>query len=321
MADIKVYQVDEPYLKLNCSLGEAPHWEEKHNSLRFVDLIKRQVHYIDLEKGPDSHRVQQLVFSIGITGDIDGDDERFVFAGKHGYGIVNRITGDWKYIKLAWSDEDFNSGKDQWFRANDGGIDSEGRFWASWMNDQLIKRPSAEAVLMRLDPDLSLSTHVTDLTIPNGTRWSPSNTTLYLADSPTGLISQHDFDAKTGGLSNERPFYKIEDDSLPGDAVPDGHCIDVDGNVWTAVHGRGKVLQISPEGKLLAEIRLPTRCVTCPVFVGDNLFITSMKDESPDEGEGWQRSKELAGSLFKVHVGTTGIKSYKFKPTVELPKV
>lgn len=47
-----------------------------------------------------------------VTGDIEGDDERFVFAGKHGFGVANRQTGEWKYIKPAWTEEEMNEGKD-----------------------------------------------------------------------------------------------------------------------------------------------------------------------------------------------------------------
>jgi len=46
MGDIKTYTVEEPFLHIECGLGEAPFWEEKSNTLRFVDIVKQKVHTI-----------------------------------------------------------------------------------------------------------------------------------------------------------------------------------------------------------------------------------------------------------------------------------
>lgn len=179
-------------------------------------------------------------------------------------------------------------------------------------------------VLMCLSSDLTLKTHIQDLAIPNGTRWSPSQKHFYIADSPTRKITRYDFNGTDGTINNPYDFFSVPKDDLPGDGVPDGHCLDEHGNLWLAVHGRGKVLQISPEGRVLSEVRLPTRCVTCPVFVGEDLYVTSMEDDNPGGEKEYAESKRLAGALFKVEgVGVRGMKSFKFKPAqgVRLPKV
>lgn len=104
-------------------------------------------------------------------------------------------------------------------------------------------------------------------------------------------------------MSNHRVFYKHD-----GEGEPDGHRVDVDGNVWHAVYGEGRVLKISPGGKLVGQINLPTRNITCVQFVGTELFITTAND---DAGEG--RSKELGGALFRVDVGATGLQPFELK--------
>jgi len=68
------------------------------------------------------------------------------------------------------------------------------------------------------------------------------------------------------------------------------------------------VLKISPEGKVVGKVELPTRNATCPEFVGTELFITTASD---DEGEG--ESKEYGGGLFRVDVGARGHEVFKFK--------
>ena len=312
MAEIKKYTVTEPYLKIDCALGESPFWEESTNTLRFVDVVKRQIHTIGLNVGPSSHQVlAELDISIGTTADIEGnDDGDFVFAGKHGFGIFYRKTKTYKYIKKVWTDEEAAQGKEHEMRFNDGGVDSEGRFWAGAMNDQLVKAPTNEGFLFRLDPDLSLHRVLSNVTIPNGISWNKANDTLYYADSPSKNIYAYSFDPATGTISDERIFYTVPEKA----GVPDGHVIDEEGYMWSAVHGTGKVIRISPEGKRVAEISLPTRCVTCPCFVGEDLFITSMEDEEPDK---YPDSLKYQGSVFRCHVGVRGVKPNKLKYRAE----
>jgi sugar lactone lactonase YvrE len=56
------------------------------------------------------------------------------------------------------------------------------------------------------------------------------------------------------------------------------------------------VVKISPEGKVVGEITYPTRAITCPVFVGTELWVTSAAEEDEKEVE----SKKYGGGVFKV---------------------
>lgn len=49
--------VPQPYLILDCDMGEAPFFEEDINTLRFLDIHKQHVHTVNLTKGPSSHRL------------------------------------------------------------------------------------------------------------------------------------------------------------------------------------------------------------------------------------------------------------------------
>ncbi|KAK8173870.1 hypothetical protein IWX90DRAFT_156539 [Phyllosticta citrichinensis] len=307
MTDIQVYTIDEPYVKLDCGLGEAPYWEQSTNTLRFVDIIKQRVHVVQLDQGPSSHKIlAELDVSIGTTADVKGNDEHFVFGGKHGYGFFHRKTGAYKYIHKYWTDDEVASGKEKLYRGNDGAVDSEGRFWVGTMNDPLVKAPTPTGTLFRFDPDGTLHRILEGVHIPNGISWTKDNRTMYFADSPTKTVWAYDFDATTGNISNKRPFFTVQDEN----GVPDGHALDEDGYMWCAVHGIGKVLRISPQGKLVAEIRVPTRCPTCPAFAGEDLYITSAADEEPEK---FPESTKLHGSLFKIHVGVKGVRPNRFK--------
>lgn len=142
--------------------------------------------------------------------------------------------------------------------------------------------------------------------IPNGISWTRDNKAMYFTDSPTKNIFKYDYDLETGSISNRQVFFHVED----GEGVPDGHAQDESGCLWVAVHGIGKVLRISPQGEILAEVKVPTRCPTCPTFVGDDLYITSAEDEQPDK---FPESLRYQGSLFKVHAGVQGCPPHRFK--------
>ena len=190
-------------------------------------------------------------------------------------------------------------------RCNDGAVDSRGRYWIGTMNDPKVKEPTDEGVLFRLDPDKSLHRMIEGMSIPNGMSWSSDDKVMYVTDSPSKNIYKYDFDAASGSISNRRVFFHLKDEN----AVPDGYAVDVNGCFWVALAGGGQVLRVSPQGEVTAQIVLPTRMITCPVFVGEDLFITTAEEEDPDK---YPDSARYAGSVFRVSVGVEGKPPLKF---------
>lgn len=267
---------------------------------------------MSLAEGPSSHKVvKQHDISIGCTADIEGNDTEFIFGGKYGYGICNRQTGEYRWIKKVWSEEEVKAGKPNKFRGNDGAVDSGGRFWVGFMFDPLVTEINNQGAVFRLNPDGTLDRPLDGITIPNGTTWNQTDDTMYFADSPFKTIYQFDYDAKSGNVSNKRPFFVMPEDNRYGeDAVPDGQCIDEEGYMWTALHGGSHVLRLSPKGEIVAEIKVPTSQPTCPCFVGDELVITSAGGSAD---EGGKPVDENAGSVFRINVGVRGLKRFRFK--------
>lgn len=148
MAEVKKYKITEPYLDLHCGLGEAPFWESARNTLRFVDILTNKVHFVDLTKGPSSHKQWDLDFSIGTTADIQDHPDEFIFGGKLGYGIANRETGATRWIKHMWNDEERRADgggkpgvgkhREERMRSNDGAVDVHGRYLVGTMNDPAV---------------------------------------------------------------------------------------------------------------------------------------------------------------------------------------
>lgn len=127
---------------------------------------------------------------------------------------------------------------------------------------------------------------------------------MYFTHTTAGVVHAWDYDTTTGATSNQREFYKHD-----GTGGLDGFRVDVDGNIWHAVYGESRVLKISAEGKLVGQVTLPTRNITCVQFAGTELIITSAgDDEGDDEG-----SRANGGNVFRVDVGVEGLDLFDFK--------
>ena len=114
---------------------------------------------------------------------------------------------------------------------------------------------------------------VTDMNLPNGIALSPDGRTLYVNNSrPDMFVRAYDV-SKGGELSNQRTLV-----SFPADpnvrGVPDGMKVDIKGNIWTT--GPGGISIISPKGKILGRIQLPTNSTNLAFGEdGHSVFFTS----------------------------------------------
>jgi sugar lactone lactonase YvrE len=141
-ASIKKWNVTEPYLNIHCGLGEAPYYEAATNTLRFVDIKKKQLHTVDLTSGPTSLKTLQFDMPVGVTADIEGVDSKknILVGGKSGVYVLDRETGKTVLLKRFYNSEE----NDKRLRSNDGAVDPQGRFWIGTMNDFWVGAPQAE---------------------------------------------------------------------------------------------------------------------------------------------------------------------------------
>ncbi|EFX00672.1 calcium homeostasis protein [Grosmannia clavigera kw1407] len=307
----QVWEVKEPYLNAHCLLGEGPFYETESNSVRFVDIRKRQLLTVDLAAGPSSLQVLQLDLAISVTADIRGVDPREqVLAGlKHGLAVLDRKTGSYEYVRkfsecantsgdVAADAIDYNR-----VRGNDGAADPHGRFWLGTMTDFDLGEFQPEGALYRFDGAKSGELTQAGLTIPNAIGWSPDGSVMYFTHTTANTLYAFDYSPVDGSLSNRRALYVH-----PGPGSPDGFRVDVDGYIWHAIYGGSCVLKISPvDGRVVGEVRPPTPNITCTQFVGTELFITTAanKEDTPEPDV-------LGGALFRIDVGVKGLPPYRF---------
>lgn len=304
---VQKWKITGPYLTVPCELGEAPFHEVNTNTLRFVDIKKHRLHTFSLDKGPISLKTRQLGMPVGVTADIEGVDSqrRILLGGKKGLAVFERDSGSWEYLNMFYDSME----RAERSRSNDGTVDSKGRLWIGTMNDFHVGTPQPEGSLFRFDSDLSRHLIKDGLSIPNGISWSKDDKTMYFVSSTDKNILAFDFDSATGNVSNERVFWTLE-----GEGDPDGHVPDSEGYLWQCIYGQGRVVRIATSGedagKIVGEVSVPTRCVTCPTFVGNELWITSAVEEDPEK---YPESAKFGGALFKIDVGIGGLPKHKFK--------
>jgi len=192
-------------------------------------------------------------------------------------------------------------------RMNDGACDPQGRFWAGTLADDF--RPGGGA-LYRLDPDGRVELMLNDLTISNGLAWSPDGATMYLVDSGPRLVHAFRFDQLAGDISHGRVLVEVAEQV----GTPDGLTVDVDGDVWVAIYGGGRVHRYSPEGVLREELLLPAAQTTSCAFAGrdlNRLYVTTATEGWSDEQ---RRAQPNAGLVYRFDTDGTGRPAAPFRP-------
>jgi L-arabinonolactonase len=163
------------------------------------------------------------------------------------------------------------------------------------------------SAVYRLDPDRSVTRLFGDVGCANGTCFSADGRTMFFADSFKGEIEQFDYGTATGRVSRRRTIGRT-----PRPGVPDGSCVDQEGHIWNAVWEGYRVERWSPDGRIVATVEVPVKKPTCCAFGGDDLatlFITSSRlgETADDLGR-----EPLAGNLFSVRPGVTGLADTAF---------
>ena len=282
-----ITQLNQSCVHLNAILGEGPLWHP----------LEACLYWLDIEAGMlfryHPHNDQIETFSLGKRAGC------FAFRQKGGL-IIATENG------LAYWDQ--NHGLSANFidlypsgaanMMNDGRVDAAGSFWVG------SKGPTGSSALFRLDPDGVVSTILEGVTISNGIDWSPDNRYCYYVDSGAATLYRYRFNLEQGILYAPEVFFQPSE--MARTSTPDGLCVDRAGNIWVAIWDGGCVLQLSPEGEVLQEVRLPVSRPTSLTFGGEDLcdlYITSATTElSPDA----LASQPLAGDFFHLRTQIPG---------------
>jgi gluconolactonase len=132
--------------------------------------------------------------------------------------------------------------EDKMNQPNDLAIAPDGTLFAS---DPDWKKKTGQ--VWRIDTAGKITLAAPDMGTTNGIEVSPDGKTLYVNESIQRNIWAFTI-AADGSLTEKRLFKKFDDFGF------DGMRCDVDGNLYVTRHGKGTVVKLSPQAKILQEI-------------------------------------------------------------------
>lgn len=303
------YQV-EVALPSRAELGEGPTWDDRTQSLLWVDIVAGRIHRFRPDLVTDvAADVGSTLGSVGLRA-----GGGLVLALADGLGLASadqvraalpedagRPPPGGRHAGVALDYErvpGFVVAGDA-VRFNDGKVDPEGRFLAGTMH---WHERDPLGALYQLEPGGQVSRLLKDVTVSNGLDVSDDCRTLYYVDSQGGGIDAFDRDPETGSLANRRQVAEVPRSG----GVPDGLTLDHEGCLWVAVWGAGQVRRFSPDGRLVGVVEVPAKQVTSVAFGGarlDELFITTARiGQAPTA----LAAQPRAGDLFWCRPGVSG---------------
>ena len=276
------------------TLGEGPVWDETRGVLWWVDISAGQVRRFEPGTGDDrAIDVGSLVGAVALR-----REGTLVVALAASLAVLNPDSGSLATLLPLHADR----GR---LRCNDGKCDPAGRLWVGRI--ALDAAPGAGS-LLRIDPDLAISTHLTGLTIPNGLGWSPDGRRMYFVDSTWREVREYPYDPASGSMGEGGILARFPDDG----SVPDGLTVDEEGHLWVSRWGGSCVDRVAPGGAVVERLELPVRWVTSCTFGGADLrdlYITTARGDATTAD---LRREPIAGRLFRCRPGVRGMLPARF---------
>jgi sugar lactone lactonase YvrE len=262
-------------------LGEGPTWDAAGARLLWVDIMRGEVHSYDPDTGADT-LVKRTGQHVGAAKPRAGGG--LVVNLRDGIGLYD-TDGSFRMLADLATDG---------VRGNDAAVAPDGSLWAGTM--RYDKRPGGGR-LYRISPHGDVTTVLDEVTISNGTGWSPDGRLMYYIDTPTRRIDVFDVDGPA--IHDRRTFVDVD-----GAGFPDGLTVDADGCVWTALWDGGQVRRYAPSGRLDRSIEIPAARTTACAFGGPDLrdlYITSARSDDPADAEPVDEpADDSAGFVFVV---------------------
>ncbi|XP_030386451.1 regucalcin isoform X2 [Scaptodrosophila lebanonensis] len=274
----------EPLPDSYAGLGEGPHWDAARQSLYFVDIEAPALLRYDYKQNK-TYRAQiegeQLAgFVLPIEGKPQefavGCGRRVVIVNWDGVAPVAKVERTLFEVQAAFEANRFNDAK----------TDPRGRLFAGTMRYIGDEFEHRHGELYRWEQGKQLAVVKTDVGISNGLAWDEKNKKFYYIDTTDYEVKSYDYDIETGVASNPKVIYDLRKTSPKDHLLPDGMTIDTDGNIYVATFNGHTIYKLDPRtGKVLLEIKFPTKQITSATFGGPDLDIlyvtTAAKFDQP----------------------------------------
>ena len=156
---------------------------------------------------------------------------------------------------------------------NDMVVDKKGRAYVGNFGfDYVNGEPFAPTNLILVNPNGEARIVADNMAFPNGTVITPDDQTLIIAETFAARLTAFGI-TDDGSLTNRRVWANLE--SL----APDGICLDVEGGVWVAAPGRGRVVRVLEGGEITHVVRVENDAYACMLGGPDRktLFVATSK--------------------------------------------
>jgi sugar lactone lactonase YvrE len=280
---------------VGAELGEGPLWLPEQQRLYFVNLKGNQLHAWDADGRQHSWTLPAHICWLVPRHDGDG-----FLAGLRD-GIVRLWLEPALRFEYLHRPVDAAAG----VRLNDAKADAQGRIWAGSMNAADVWR--ADGQLFRLNADGALHAALDGYHICNGPAFSLDGNTMYHSDSLLGRTYAYAV-AADGSLGPARLWRQFGE----GEGSPDGMTVDSEDCVWIAQWGGGRVCRYSPDGALLATIRMPVSQPSSCAFGGPGLKTLYITSAHEGMGAAQRAAEPLAGALFCVELDVAGVPAARY---------
>ncbi len=276
-------------------LGEGIQWDAVRQVFRWCDIEGGTIHHYDPEA--DSLVEWQIDERVSYAASVNNHDRLLAVLanGLAWFDLASSQLERFKQVDLPQPG----------MRLNDARVDRQRRLWFGSMHETSTQSP--QGTLFRLDADLSLTEHASELHIANGISWSTDSSKIFLADSPTGLIRQARFDANTGGTSNWSRWHVSEHGS------PDGATVDAENHMWSCQWGSSEIVRLDTHGQVVLRLSLPVSQPSCPAFGGRALNLLAITSAQVGLSESARQQQSAAGSVLIFETPWRGLEEPSFQ--------
>ena len=256
-------------LDAEAQLGEGALWDAERQVLWFVDIKRYRLWHYDPATGSNS--IAEAPDQIGWALPAEGG---LVLCGLKD-GIYTFDPSNQQFSKLMAV-----PGEPAGNRLNDACTDPWGRVWLGSMDDS---ESAASGRFYVFDRGDVRPAGPSGISITNGPAVSGSGDRIYFTDTLGKKIMVADL--SPSGVGEARLF--ADTGALFPDAYPDGPIVDAEDHLWTALYWGERLARFSPDGKLVATVKLPARDITKMALGGANLktayVTTATKNLEPDD--------------------------------------
>ncbi len=271
--------------RVEALLGEGPLWLD--GALWFVDIKQRRVHRFE----PGTEELQTWAAPDQVGWVQPAADGTMLAGLKTGLHRFDPASGRFDLLMAVEPDRPGN-------RLNDSCVDPAGRLWTGTM-DEAERAPTGR--IYRVDAR-GVVPMADGITITNGPAVSPAGDVLYHCDTVRGVVHACALDAG-GAITASRVFVTID---VARDGHPDGPIVDAEDHLWIAFYGGWCVRRYAPDGRLVAEIRMPVANPTKIAIGGPDGHTAYVTSAARNLSEEERARQPLAGDLLAFDAGVGG---------------